>query len=299
MMEEERLLDFCAHLAINLKRAASTVKQHLMGIRWGHIQIGLEDPLSGKRRIWLLLKALKKRGVVKRKWPVTAQMLKWIKSQLDTNSFDGKVTWAAISTSWYFLLRISEYAAHDGTNGDDQKILRGMDVTFRRDGAVVAATSNADEVGLHLRSSKADVFNAGEWRNHWKSGESICPVEALRELAKSAPERFGTGAESHKPLFRFASGKVLQKKTIQIWLERAALAQGLPASKYGSHSFRIGGATALYHSGMSIEVIQRYGRWASQAFQGYLWENSESSKGLSLKMSQDVSSLMATRTRPK
>lgn len=299
MQEEERLLDFCAHLAINLKRAASTVKQHLMGIRWGHVRLGLGDPLSEKRRIWLLLKALKKKGVVKRKWPVTAQMLRWIKTQLDTRTFDGKVTWAAVNTSWYFLLRISEYAAHGGTNGDEQKILRGMDVTFRKDGMVVSATSEADEVGLHLRSSKADVFNAGEWRNHWKSGEEICPVEALRELAKVAPERFRAGEKSHKPLFRFASGKVLQKKAIQIWLERAAIAQGLPSSKYGNHSLRIGGATALYHPGMSIEVIQRYGRWASQAFQGYLWENSESSKGLSPKMSQDMSSLMATRSRAK
>jgi hypothetical protein len=48
---------------------------------------------------------------------------------------------------------------------------------------------------------------------------------------------------------------------------------------------------------MPVEVIKRYGRWASDSFQQYLWEGSEDSKGLALRMAKDQSSLMVTRSR--
>ena len=72
---------------------------------------------------------------------------------------------------------------------------------------------------------------------------------------------------------------------------------GLPADRYGSHSLRVGGATALYHAGMPVEIIKRYGRWVSDCFQGYLWEGNEDSKGLAAKMASDTSGLMATKGR--
>ena len=48
--------------------------------------------------------------------------------------------------------------------------------------------------------------------------------------------------------------------------------EGFPSERYGSHSLRVGGATALYHAGVPVEVIKRYGRWVSDCFQGYLWD---------------------------
>ncbi len=74
-IDEERLLMFCTHLAESLSRAAGTVKNKLMGIRHVHVVHGAGDPLQGKPRIWLLLRALQKTHKVLRRYPVTVVML--------------------------------------------------------------------------------------------------------------------------------------------------------------------------------------------------------------------------------
>jgi hypothetical protein len=75
----------------------------------------------------------------------------------------------------------------------------------------------------------------------------------------------------------------------------AAEAEGLPPARFGSHSFRIGGATALLHAGVQVEVIKRWGRWVSDSFQRYLWDANEDARGLSTRMAQDKSNLSNTR----
>ena len=74
-------------------------------------------------------------------------------------------------------------------------------------------------------------------------------------------------------------------------MERAAVAEGLPASRFRSHSLRIGGATALYHIYHDVEIIKRYGRWTSNAFHAYLWEANETAKGVAAKMAGDKTTI--------
>ncbi|CAK0855889.1 unnamed protein product, partial [Prorocentrum cordatum] len=59
----------------------------------------------------------------------------------------------------------------------------------------------------------------------------------------------------------------------------------------GSHSLRIGGATAMYHVTEDLSRVRRFGRWQSDAFHGYLWESHEPMKGISGKMARGTSSL--------
>ena len=81
-------------------------------------------------------------------------------------------------------MRISEYAAHDGQDFDYQKAVKGRNFTFARDGQKVKVARDAEEVSTRLDSSKADVFNAGEVRNHWRSGDvDLCVLEALASVS--------------------------------------------------------------------------------------------------------------------
>ena len=81
-------------------------------------------------------------------------------------------------------------------------------------------------------------------------------------------------------------------------LSRAALAEGLPLDRMGTHSLRIGGASALLHAGVHIEIIKRIGKWVPDAFQRYLWEANEDTKDLSQRMARDTSTLAVTRQGP-
>ena len=74
-------------------------------------------------------------------------------------------------------------------------------------------------------------------------------------------------------------------KDITTLLNQAAEAVGIHPSRIGSHSLRIGGATAMYHAIPDLERLKRFGRWKSGAFHAYLWEAHEPQKGLSKAMS--------------
>ena len=56
---------------------------------------------------------------------------------------------------------------------EPRPVLRGVDVTFWKDGEVVNDYHLADEISIRIRSAKADIFNAGTSRNHFRSGTDI------------------------------------------------------------------------------------------------------------------------------
>eukprot|EP00974_Lingulodinium_polyedra_P076838 7438187-Lingulodinium_polyedra.AAC.1 len=66
----------------------------------------------------------------------------------------------------------------------------------------------------------------------------------------------------------------------------------------GTHSLRIGGATALYKAGLDIETIKRQGRWMSSAVHGYLWETHEKQQGLAARMVEETGTLTTLQAEP-
>ena len=55
-------------------------------------------------------------------------------------------------------------------------------------------------------------------------------------------------------------------------LRRAAVALGVDPSQIGPDSLRFGGASALWAAYCDVGLIQRWRRWVSSAFHGYIWE---------------------------
>ena len=111
----------------------------------------------------------------------------------------------------------------------------------------------------------------------------------MADIHKMNPGRFGE--DKDKPLFLREAGEAVRREEIQHILELAAMAFGINSEQMGSHSLRIGGATALYHTVQDLERVKRFGRWKSDAFHGYLWESHEPQRGLSRGMVLDESSL--------
>ena len=147
---------------------------------------------------------------------------------------------------------------------------------------------------MHIKRSKTDQYNVGSTRNQFESKEDLCPVGAMKALEQSFPERF-TGSELDMPIFRYRDGSPIKREHIQQYLELAAIAVGVPPGKMGSHSLRIGGATAMYHVSGDLQAVRRFGRWASDSFHGYLWESHEQTLGLATRMANDRSELTAPR----
>ena len=200
---------------------------------------------------------------------------------------DDAVAWFGINMAWIFLMRAGEYA-HSG-HWDMDKVMLPTTLAFFSAGVKVATAKEADEVQLYFRASKADQEGAGATRSHFRTGDTLCPVQAAEYYQRHFMHRFRS--EPDQPACRWADGTPLTRAQVQAYLERAAVALDLPPDRFRSHSLRIGGATALYHLYHDVEIIKRYGRWSSSAFQGYLWEGRETAKGVAASMAADATTL--------
>jgi integrase len=194
---------------------------------------------------------------------------------------DAAVHWAACTTAYFFMPRPGEVVSSGGV--DLEKIARGMDLILL-DSEERAAVHTAERLDLTFRKTKTDQEAFGATRSHYRTGGTLCPIEAVIGLAEWFPNRLGKGAEGHLPVFRWSGGAVLTREELQRPLATAAKAVGLPAERFTAHSFRIGGASALYNATGEIETVKRYGRWSSGAFHRYLWDSADQARGVAAKM---------------
>eukprot|EP00913_Durusdinium_trenchii_P006898 g6489.t1 len=273
-IDEDELLRFMTYLAHVMGRTEGTIKQRLFAIKMGHLVAGHEDPTLHKVRIWAALNGYKRwQPETKRKYPVLPAMLLWIKKHLSTSEtlsrVDQAILWAAIMVGFFFLLRASEFLVTMGRSWGTSRTLKGNDIEARRDNLQVMNFHQAEEIVIYLKGSQTDQYNQGTVRNQFRSGDELCVVTALANYQAMKPERFA-GAEADQPLFRLENGKPLQRTDIQGLIQLAAVADGQSTTRYGSHSLRIGGATAMYQTTKDLDIVKRFGRWNSDAFHGYL-----------------------------
>ena len=136
-----------------------TIKQRLSAIRYAHIATGHADPLPGRVRLWASLQGLARwESAPDRKVPVTPVMLSWLKRYLSQSAIaecEKAATWAAICTGWFFMFRACEYLPPTDPNQASRRVIRGCDLTFYLDGAVVPLFQ-AQSVSLQLRECKTD-----------------------------------------------------------------------------------------------------------------------------------------------
>ena len=243
--EGEHLLDFVVHSATNVPRSEPTIKTRLAAIRALHVNLGLNDPMASMKGVDLLLQGYTRlRGSPMRRHPaVTPQMLRWIRTGLRPEaSLDSAVLWAALLLGFFFLLHASEYLAPEAGEGAAKEI-RGVDVVPRLQGSTVRSFPLADEVVLTIRGSKTDQLNEGNVKNHFRAAGELCVIEALQHVQARAPERWYT--ERHDHLLRWANGKPVRRHEVQAPIMQAAAALGGDPARIGTHSLRIGGASAL------------------------------------------------------
>ena len=178
--------------------------------------------------------------------------------------------------------------------------MRGVDIEFKKDNEVVSwnALHVADELVIHIKVSKTDQLGFGTTRNHFVTGEELCPVIAMKEYYEALPGR-KSEAERQLPLGRLSDGSVVTRELIQTLLRSSALADGQDPTRVGTHSLRIGGASSMWHTLKDAEYIQRFGRWNSPAYHRYMWESHEMQKGVARSMATDNSTLHMSREAGK
>ena len=293
----EKAIAYVSYLS-SLGRAHSTIKKKLSGIRYHHRLHGLQDPFTDSPALTYTLKGLKKvAGASRGKMPATKDLLEHVNDRLNTGSVMLACLSAAVQLAFFILLRSSEYCViplnRDGAFDKDSTLLDG-DVMLICRGRMAPWDEVEEEdypfvteVVISIKKSKTDQNRVGVTRSAERTGERLCAVEAMLRFIKLRLE-YGVNNDDEKPFFRWGSDHTqhLRRDSVSKALKSSAAMLGQHVHEYASHSLRIGGATALIHSGASPEAVRRFGRWKSDTWQQYSWSTRGLLSGLSTLMAK-------------
>ncbi|CAE8678476.1 unnamed protein product, partial [Polarella glacialis] len=228
--DESWLLWFVVFLASVMAKSEGTIRQKLFALRYAHLIAAYPDPLANKTRLWAALAGIKRNGkTVKRKLPVTPEMLLWIRKYLDESEgrseWDKASLWRALVVAWFFLLRASEYLVQSSKTWTLDRVLRGLDVEFLSNGVRVDFAKDADECVVQILQSKTDQCNQGTTRNHYRTGGALCLLKALEEFEAQAPAKF-RGELKTEALFTYHDGHSVTREDVTSLVQLAAVAAG-------------------------------------------------------------------------
>ena len=261
----EDVLDFIAYEGVLRSLKHGTVQGYLTGIRHYHIDAGLGD-VTKHPKITATMKGLKKAsGASIQKRPVTPQMLIFLVEKVrSSGNFRKRYVLGLAIMAFFFMLRGSEYSANSPGSCDGEKIIRRKDIRWKRNGKYINYFWLADEVEIHIRSSKTDQIGAGAFRAMKISGETLCVVKTMQEVYA-----LGLMMEDSAPFAMMPDGVTITRDMVSELLKEAAEELGEPIDEFSSHSLRRGGATALYSKGYTREEIMYMGRWKSDVWLRY------------------------------
>jgi integrase len=261
----EEILDFIAYEGVLRSLKHGSVQGYLTGIRHYHVDAGLGD-VTKHPKITATMRGLKKAsGASIQKRPVTPQMLMHIQERWrDSGDVLHRFLLGGTIMAFFFMLRASEYCGTSAEVFDSDKIIRRKDIKWKRNGKYITHFWLADEVEIHIRSSKTDQIGAGAFRTMRASGETLCVVKAMQEVFA-----LGLAMEDSAPFMMTPHGLMVTREMVADLLKEAAIELGHPADEFSSHSLRRGGATALYSKGYSREEIMYVGRWKSDVWLRY------------------------------
>ena len=253
-LTEATLLPFFAHLA-DRHLLHSTLRVYLSALTYYSRIAGYPFNIRHMPRLhYLLMGVRRSQGgafSVPRRTPLFPQHLVSLRTFLLAHypPVDARMLWAAFTSAFFGLLRASEYTCPtDSTIVPSTLLLTHF-----------KCAPDFSSASLRLPISKADQFGRGVLVDLFPLPSPLCPLSAiLHYLAVRRP--LGS------PLFLFADGTFLTRAHVVDILRSV-----FPAHPtLNTHSFRIGGASALAAAGVPDYVIRVMGRWSSDAYLRYV-----------------------------
>jgi hypothetical protein len=245
----------------------STIRNYVSGVRSLHVERNGYVLWEGGLRLPQLLKGIARKypSLVRKRAPVTLEVLwEWFQL-LDLKKNLHMELWVAILLAFFGLMRKSEFAVPVGVEFDPRWHLSRGSVVF-----VFDASGNKTGMKIFLARAKCDQEGKGIWIHFAFVGGWLCPVSWLALMLKRRPN-----GRRLEPLFMSSSGRGMS--TVQFSNAVQALAVLSPACEGAdvtAHSLRIGGAMVLFEAGASDSVIMMLGRWKGDSFRAYLRSSS-------------------------
>jgi hypothetical protein len=269
-LHDEWLLMRFAVMA-NVQTSPDTAAQYVSHVRaWHKLYVGYDlGPVADTHRLTLLMKGLKKlsKSGLKsnRKLPITLdQLLAWEAYFKSEPSTYNTVFRAASYTAFQGLLRVSEYAVKGTAASFDPAVhLTRADIHFH------PSIKDPEYAAVNLGRTKTDPDNEDRVPVilAFDPDADVNACSALRDMILADP--VPASIARFVPLFRWQDGTAMTYAQVGKAIDKLMPRIGVSPARYASHSFRIGGATALADAGCPDVIIQALGRWRSQCYKIY------------------------------
>jgi integrase len=255
-----------------------TVTAYIAGLKhhWGSMCVDYAalDSMTALQR---QLQAAKKtnNAAVRTRLALGHEQLVAIKPSLAGDP-DGAMLWSAMTLGLAGLLRSGEFTSARGS------------IPLRMDAICIDKQRQSMTLTLprdKTSSSQRDIHIAA-------THTSTCPVDAMvRFLA------YWRDIPPDAPLFEWSNGRPLSQRSLIVNMQRLLAEAGVPnAEQYTGHSFRRGGATSLANSHTSMHIIQKAGRWSSNAAQLYIDTSKQDIAAAQVRAAQLAESVMGRST---
>lgn len=161
---------------------------------------------------------------------------------------------AAFSLAFFGLLRVSEFTVPSQRAFNHQLHPTQDSIKWGR-----------GQFTFHIKRSKTDQLQHGEYIHIRQSGGELCPVRAMRKYLEIRDNR----QHAKDPLFIFSNHSPLTRRSCLKNMRHLLRSAGYEPELFNTHSFRIGAATHAAQLGMPSHHITALGRWHSSAYQRY------------------------------
>ena len=266
---ESTICLFASWLRVHRRVDAGTVRAYVGTVMaWHERRFGPMLPLFEPASLRALLKGMRVRqpetGDKRDRRPVLPQLLRMaLQKVVDRHSLRDVTMAAAASVAFCGLLRVSEYAAKG--RFDARRLPTVADCQFQRgrcgkQGWHEVATLDVwpRKKGLKVSSKSCQVT--------LRDGAFVQPVAWLKQMRALRKQRGQW--RPNDPLF-MVSGEALSVESVHRFAKFCMGTVGEDPALYGSHSFRIGGATAAFAAGVDEATVRALGRWDSETSRLY------------------------------
>ena len=187
------------------------------------------------------------------------QLLPLILNNKDMCKYDRLVYATAISIAYFGCLRGGELSYPSIRSYNPRRNLTLSDISIHNNSIV-----------LLLKQSKTDQLGVGSRVIIGETKQEFCPVKLARRFLQ-----YKQNAPQSDAAFRLKDGSLLTRPRLQTILRKSLTMLNLPAQHFGTHSLRIGSATAAAEAGVPVDTIKTMGRWSSDCYQrdrSHLWD---------------------------
>lgn len=276
-MQEETLVLYLKFLDLNLASPRS-VENYLAGVKTMCNWLGLAIDVFSSSRVKLMLRAIHRTSthIVKQAFPITPQILCDMKAKLNLDKPDDCTFFAACVVAFMLMLRKSNLVPDTSSAFTSAKQLSRRHLRFVR-GAVWVSIVWSKTLQFRFKKLSYPLIKI--------PGSQLCPYTALLDMVKKVP------GEQDGPCFAHLNGAPWTYTQFQRKLRQVLSQCGYNKHNFSSHSFRRGGCSFAWQSGMPEFLIKTIGDWKSDVYKNYCHIDFQSRAKACQVFSQHIASL--------